>query len=47
MLDDIHERSINFDILFSFLKRILSLRNNLKVIITSATLDSEKIISFF
>jgi ATP-dependent RNA helicase DDX35 len=38
ILDDVHERSVSYDILFSFLKRILRLRPEFKVIITSATL---------
>lgn len=48
VLDDVHERSVNYDILFSFLKRILTLRkNDFKVIITSATADTETISNFF
>lgn len=42
MLDDIHEKSINCEILFGFMKKILVQRekgdNKLKLIITSATL---------
>ena len=41
LLDDIHERSINFDILLGMLKKIMRKRitkNPLKLIITSATL---------
>lgn len=41
MLDDIHEKSINCEILFGFLKKIIHLRhttNKLKILITSATL---------
>lgn len=47
MLDDVHERSISFDILFSFLKKILLVRNDLKVIITSASMENESIKTFF
>jgi HrpA-like RNA helicase len=43
----VHERSINYDILFSFLKRILQRRDNLKLIVTSATIDNETLLSFF
>lgn len=42
MLDDIHEKSINCEILFGFLKKIIHKReegdNKLKLLITSATL---------
>ena len=47
VLDDVHERSINYDVLFSFLKRILQRRQDLKVVITSATIDNEAIAAFF
>lgn len=41
ILDDVHERSVSYDILFSFLKRILNKRrNDFKVIVTSATADT-------
>lgn len=47
MLDDIHEKSINCEILFGFLKKILyareSTENKLKLLITSATLETAKI----
>ena len=42
-----HERSVNYDILFSFLKRILLKRKDFKVIVTSATADIETISDFF
>jgi HrpA-like RNA helicase len=47
ILDDIHERTISYDILFSFLKRILQRRQDLKIVITSATVDTNAIVSFF
>ena len=47
MLDDIHERSINYEILFGFLKIILIKRKDLKVIITSATVENKSIQAFF
>ena len=47
VLDDVHERSISYDILFSFLKRILKKRKDLKVVITSATADDASIRNFF
>lgn len=47
ILDDVHERSINYDILFSFLKRIMQRRDNLKLIVTSATIDNDSVTAFF
>ncbi len=40
VLDDVHERSINYDMLFSFLKRIIQARKDLKIVITSASADN-------
>lgn len=43
-----HERSVSYDILFSFLKRILNKRrDNFKVVVTSATADTQSIADFF
>lgn len=47
IIDEAHERSLNIDILFGLLKRILYKRPNLKVIITSATIQLEKFSTFF
>ncbi len=47
ILDEVHERSLNIDFLLGYLKNILSRRRDLKVIISSATLESEKISGFF
>ncbi|ADM12573.1 HrpA-like helicase [Encephalitozoon intestinalis ATCC 50506] len=47
IIDEAHERSVNIDILLGYLKSILSKRKDLRVIIMSATLSSEKFISFF
>ncbi|XP_027091543.1 probable pre-mRNA-splicing factor ATP-dependent RNA helicase DEAH4 [Coffea eugenioides] len=48
ILDEAHERSLNTDILVGLMKRLVKLRaSNLKVLITSATLDGEKVSRFF
>jgi ATP-dependent helicase HrpA len=39
ILDEAHERSLNIDFLLGYIKRILPKRPNLKLIITSATID--------
>ncbi|MGJ8668672.1 MAG: ATP-dependent RNA helicase HrpA [Oceanococcus sp.] len=42
IIDEAHERSLNIDFLLGYIKRIASKRPDLKIIITSATLDAEK-----
>lgn len=42
IIDEAHERSLNIDFLLGYLKTILSKRPDLKIIISSATLDHEK-----
>ncbi len=41
-MDEAHERSLNIDFILGILKRLLHKRRNLKLIITSATIDTEK-----
>jgi ATP-dependent RNA helicase DHX8/PRP22 len=42
ILDEAHDRTINTDVLFGLIKETLKLRPDLKLIVTSATLDAEK-----
>jgi ATP-dependent helicase HrpA len=42
IIDEAHERSLNIDFLLGILKGLLARRKDLKVIITSATIDTEK-----
>jgi ATP-dependent helicase HrpA len=42
IIDEAHERSLNIDFLLGYLKRLLPRRRDLKLIITSATIDTEK-----
>ncbi len=47
IIDEAHERSLNVDFLLGYLKLILPRRRDLKLIITSATLDVERIAAHF
>ncbi|CAM1503282.1 Fc.00g080580.m01.CDS01 [Cosmosporella sp. VM-42] len=47
MLDEAHERTISTDVLFALLKKALKRRPDLKVIVTSATLDADKFSAYF
>lgn len=47
IIDEAHERSLNIDFLLGFLKNLLPKRPDLKVIITSATIDAERFATHF
>lgn len=47
IIDEAHERSLNIDFLLGILHRLLEKRKDLKVIISSATLDSEMFARYF
>jgi ATP-dependent helicase HrpA len=47
IIDEAHERSLNIDFLLGYIKQLLPKRADLKVIITSATIDTDRFSSFF
>jgi ATP-dependent helicase HrpA len=47
IIDEAHERSLNIDFLLGYLKRLLPKRPDLKLIITSATIDPQGFSDFF
>ncbi|MBK8118127.1 MAG: ATP-dependent RNA helicase HrpA [Sulfuritalea sp.] len=47
LIDEAHERSLNIDFLLGYLKSVLARRRDLKLIVTSATLDAERFSTHF
>ena len=42
IIDEAHERSLNIDFLLGYLRQLLTKRSDLKLVITSATIDAER-----
>ena len=47
IIDEAHERSLNIDFLLGYLREVLPQRPDLKVIVTSATIDAERFAAHF
>ena len=47
LIDEAHERSLNIDFLLGYLKQLCAKRRDLKIIVTSATLDAERFSKHF
>jgi ATP-dependent helicase HrpA len=47
IIDEAHERSLNIDFLLGYLKRLMPRRRDLRVIVSSATLETERFTEFF
>jgi ATP-dependent helicase HrpA len=47
IIDEAHERSLNIDFLLGYLKEVLARRSDLKLIVTSATIDADRFANHF
>ncbi|KAF3919515.1 hypothetical protein ABW20_dc0101108 [Dactylellina cionopaga] len=47
IMDEAHERALNTDVLMGLIKKILARRRDLKLIVTSATMNAERFSRFF
>ncbi|KAJ5142789.1 uncharacterized protein N7515_001576 [Penicillium bovifimosum] len=47
IMDEAHERALNTDVLMGLLKKVLARRRDLKLIVTSATMNSERFSRFY